>query len=293
MTQFRMTPWLRRTALSVAVLALAACNKGGTQSMVPKVDDKPVPTPVAVVNDQNITRPEFDFFVKQLTQGKGPVELTPEQKDQVLDELISMQLLSTEAAKDGVENDPDVVARLQVARMRLLADAEEQKFLKGKEPTDAELHAEYDEQVGKLDKTEYHARHILIADKDDKGASNKPLAEQIIKKLKGGAKFEDLAKQYSIDTGTKAKGGDLGWFAPGRMVKPFSDAVAGLKKGDITPEPVETQFGWHIIQLEDTRDASPPPFDNVKEQVKKIVLQKQFQAYLDSLKKTAKIEKKL
>jgi peptidyl-prolyl cis-trans isomerase C len=288
-----MTPWVRRTALSVAVLALAACNKGGTQSMVPKVDDKPVPTPVAVVNDQNITRPEFDFFVKQLTQGKGPVELTPEQKDQVLDELISMRLLSTEAAKDGVDNDPDVVARLQVARMRLLADAEEQKFLKGKEPTDAELHAEYDEQVGKLDKTEYHARHILIAAKDDKGASNKPLAEQIIKKLKGGAKFEDLAKEYSIDTGTKAKGGDLGWFAPGRMVKPFSDAVAGLKKGDITPEPVETQFGWHIIQLEDTRDASPPPFDNVKEQVKKIVLQKQFQAYLDSLKKTAKIEKKL
>jgi peptidyl-prolyl cis-trans isomerase C len=283
---------VRRTALGLAVLALAACKQGG-QSMVPKVEDKPVPTPVAIVNGTNLTRPEFDFFVKQLTQGKGPVELTPEQKDQVLDELISMQLLSSQAAKDGLDNDPDVVARLQVARMRLLADAVEQKFLKGKEPTDAELHAEYDEQVGKLDKTEYHARHILIAAKDDKGESNKPLAEQIIKKLKAGAKFEDLAKQYSIDTGTKLKGGDLGWFGAGRMVKPFSDAVAGLKKGEITPEPVETQFGLHIIQLEDTREATPPPFDNVKEQVKKIVLQKQFQAYLDGLKKTATIEKKL
>jgi peptidyl-prolyl cis-trans isomerase C len=288
-----MTPWVRRTAAAAAMLALAACNKAGQQSMVPKVDDKPVPTPVAIVNGTNITRPQFDFFVKQLTQGKGPVELTPEQKDQVLDELISMQLLSAQAVKDGLENDPDVVARLQVTRMRLLADAEESKFLKGKEPTDAELHAEYDAQIGKLDKTEYHARHILIADKDDKGQSNKPLAESIIKKLKGGAKFDDLAKQYSIDTGTKNKGGDLGWFGAGRMVKPFADAVASLKKGEITPEPVETQFGWHIIQLEDTRDATPPPFDSVKEQVKKIVLQKQFQAYLDGLKKNATIEKKL
>jgi len=207
--------------------------------------------------------------------------------------MISMQLLAAQAVKDGLDSDPDVLARLHVARVRLLADAAETKFLKGKEPTDAELHAEYDEQVGKLDKVEYHARHILIADKDDKGASNKPLGEQIIKKLKAGAKFDDLAKQYSIDTGTKAKGGDLGWFGAGRMVKPFSDAVAGLKKGEITPEPVETQFGWHIIELEDTRDATPPPFDNVKEQLKKIVLQKQFQAYLDGLKKQATIEKKL
>jgi peptidyl-prolyl cis-trans isomerase C len=288
-----MTLWVRRTAVVAAVLALAACNKNGTQSMVPKVEDKPVQTPVAIVNGENITRPEFDFFVKQLTQGKGPVELTPEQKDQVLDEMISMQLLAAQAVKDGLDSDPDVLARLHVARVRLLADAAETKFLKGKEPTDAELHAEYDEQVGKLDKVEYHARHILIADKDDKGASNKPLGEQIIKKLKAGAKFDDLAKQYSIDTGTKAKGGDLGWFGAGRMVKPFSDAVAGLKKGEITPEPVETQFGWHIIELEDTRDATPPPFDNVKEQLKKIVLQKQFQAYLDGLKKQATIEKKL
>ncbi len=255
--------------------------------MVPKVDDKPVPVPVATVNGNNISRAEFDFYVKQLTQGKGPVELTPDQKNQVLDQLIDMQLLAAQGVKDGVENDPEVAARLHVARLRLLADAEEQNFVKGKEPTDAELHAEYDAQVASLDKTEYHARHILVAAKD------KALAEDIIKKLDKGAKFEDLAKQYSIDTGSKAKGGDLDWFAAGRMVKPFSDALKGLKKGEITQQPVETQFGWHIIQLEDTRDAPPPPFDQVKEQVKKIVLQKRLQAYLDGLKKTATIEKKL
>jgi peptidyl-prolyl cis-trans isomerase C len=292
MAQIRITLWVRRAALGLGVLALAACGKG-QQSMVPKVEDKPVPTPVAIVNGNNITHAEFDFFVKQLTKGKGPVELTPEQKNQVLDEMISMQLLAAQSLKDGLDNDPDFVARMHVARVQLLADAEEQKFFKGKEPTDAELHAEYDEQVGKLDKTEYHARHILIADKDDKGASNKPLADQIIKKLKAGAKFDDLAKQYSVDAGTKNKGGDLGWFGASHMVKPFADAVAGLKKGEVTPEPVETQYGWHIIQLEDTRDAPPPPFDNVKEQVKKIVEQKQFQAYLDDLKKSATIEKKL
>ena len=97
-----------------------------------------------------------------------------------------------------------------------------------------ELHAEYDTAVASMDKTEYHARHILVANKDQ--------AEQIIKKLKGGAKFEDLAKAQSIDTGSKTNGGDLGWFTTSRMVKPFADAVKALKKGEITPEPVQTQY---------------------------------------------------
>ena len=118
-------------------------------------------------------------------------------------------------------------------------------------------------------------------------------AEQIIKKLKGGAKFEDLAKADSIDTGSKTNGGDLGWFTTSRMVKPFADAVKALKKGEITPEPVQTQFGWHIIQLEDTRDKTPPPFDQVKEQVTNRVIRKKLQAYVEELKKNAKIEKKL
>jgi peptidyl-prolyl cis-trans isomerase C len=286
MTQFPMTPWVRWSAVAATAFALTACGKG-QQSMVPKVDDKPVPVPVAIVNGNNITRAEFDFYVKQLTQGKGPTELTPDQKNQVLDDLVTMQLLAAQGLKDGVDTDPEVAARLHVTRLRLLADAEEQKFLKGKEATDQELHAEYDQAVAGLDKTEYHARHILVAAKD------KALAEEIIKKLKAGAKFEDLAKQYSIDPGSKAKGGDLDWFAAGRMVKPFGDALKTLKKGEVTPVPVETQFGWHVIQLEDTRDAPPPPFDQVKDQVKKIVLQKKLQAYLDELKKTATIEKKI
>jgi peptidyl-prolyl cis-trans isomerase C len=135
-----------------------------------------------------------------------------------------------------------------------------------------------------MDKTEYHARHILVDSKEK--------AEAVIKKLKGGAKFEDVAKAESSDN-SKNNGGDLGWFTLARMVKPFGDAVKGLKKGEITPEPVQTQFGWHVIQLEDTRDVTPPPFDQVKTQVTNGVIQKKLQAYVEDLKKNAKIEKKM
>jgi peptidyl-prolyl cis-trans isomerase C len=146
------------------------------------------------------------------------------------------------------------------------------------------LHAEYETALAALDKTEYHARHILVANKDQ--------ADDVLKKLKGGAKFEDLAKSQSID-GSKTNGGDLGWFTLARMVKPFGDAVKGLKKGEITQQPVQTQFGWHVIQLEDTRDVTPPPFEQVKAQLTNAWIRKKLQEYVAELKKNAKIEKKL
>jgi len=270
------------SAVATLVLLMTACNKQN-QSAVPPVGDQPAPVVVATVNGTTISKAEYDFYVKTLTQGK-PMELSPDQKSQVLDELVSMELMASQGAKEHLENDPDVAARLEVTRMRLLADAESQKYLKDKEPTDADLHAEYDTAVGSLDKTEYHARHILVPTKDQ--------AEALIKKIKGGAKFEDVAKANSID-GSKTNGGDLGWFTAARMVKPFSDAVKGLKKGEMTQEPVQTQFGWHIIQLEDTRDVTPPPFDQVKDQLKNRVLQKKLQVYVEDLKKTATIDKKL
>jgi peptidyl-prolyl cis-trans isomerase C len=193
-------------------------------------------------------------------------------------------VLAEQATKAGLDKEPDVAARLNVLRTRVLADAESERFLKGKEPTDAELHAEYDSAVAAMDKTEYHARHILVASKEK--------AEQLIKKIKGGAKFEDVAKAESTD-GSKTNGGDLGWFTLTRMAKPFGDAVKGLKKGEMTSEPVQTQFGWHVIKLEDTREVAPPPFDQVKQQVTQGAIQKKLQAYVESLKQNAKIEKSL
>ena len=284
MSQFSRTPW---TVLSTvaAILILTACGKT-QQAAAPApapAAEKPAAVPVAIVNGTPISRSEYDIYVKNLLQGKQQ-ELTPEQKNQVLDELIGMQLLAAQADKDGLEKDPDTAAQLQVLRLRVMADAESQKFLKGQEPTDAELHAEYDSAVAAMDKNEYHARHILVSTKDQ--------ADQIIKKLKGGAKFEDLAKSQSID-GSKTNGGDLGWFTLARMVKPFGDAVKGLKKGEYTQQPVQTQFGWHVIKLEDTRDVTPPPFDQVKSQLSNGVIRKKLQAYVEQLKKDAKIEKKM
>jgi peptidyl-prolyl cis-trans isomerase C len=275
------TSW-KLAATVLAVAALGACAKT-QQASAPAAADKPATPPVATVNGVPISRTEYDIYVKNLLQGKQQ-ELTQEQKDQVLDELISMQLLAAVADKDGLQKDPDTAAQLDILRMRVMADAESQKYLKSQEPSDADLHAEYETAIASMDKTEYHARHILVASKDQ--------ADQILKKLKGGAKFEDLAKAQSID-GSKANGGDLGWFTLTRMVKPFADAVKGLKKGETTPEPVQTQFGWHIIQLEDTREVTPPPFDQVKPQLTNAVIRKKLQAYVTDLKKTATIDKKL
>ena len=283
MTQFLRTPWhLVSTVAAIGVL-LTACGKG-QQGATPAATGTPAAPSVAVVNGVAIPRADYDAFLKNLLQGKPvPPDLTAEQKNQVLDELITMQLVSTQALKDGVDKDPEVAANLDVLRMRILSDGESQKFLKGKEPTDAELHAEYDGDITSMDKTEYHARHILVPTKEK--------AEQLLKKLKGGAKFEDVAKAESTDN-SKTSGGDLGWFTATRMVKPFADAVKALKKGETTPEPVQTQYGWHIIKLEETREVTPPPFEQVKAQVSKNLIQKKLVAYVEDMKKTAVIDKK-
>ena len=283
MTQFLRAQWKVVSAVATIAVLLTACNKV-PQAAAPAVSDTPAVPAVAVVNGTSIPRTDYDAFLKNLLQGKPATDLTADQKNQVLDELITMQLVSAQAVKDGLEKEPDVAANLEVVRMRILADAESQKFLKGKEPTDAQLHAEYDSAIASMDKNEYHAEHILVPTKDK--------ADQIIKKIKAGAKFEDVAKAESTDN-SKANGGDLGWFTLAHMVKPFGDAVKALKKGEMTQEPVQTQFGWHIIKLVDTRDVAPPPFDQVKDKVTKAVIQKDLIAYVDDLKKNAKIEKKL
>jgi peptidyl-prolyl cis-trans isomerase C len=287
MSQFLSTPWIRIATVAAFALAMTACGKGqptATPAATDKAAAPAAPAPVATIDGTPITRLEYEIYLKSLLQGRPTTELTAEQRGQVLDELINMQLLASQGLKDGVDKDPDVAGRLDVVRMRVLADSESQKYLKDKEPTDAELHAEYDTAIQSMDKTEYHARHILVATKE--------LADQAIKKIKGGAKFEDVAKAQSTD-GSKTNGGDLGWFTLTRMAKPFGDAVKTLKKGEMTQEPVQTQFGWHVIKLEDTRETAPPPFEQVKQQVNNGVIQKKLQAYVDSLKKTSKIEKTL
>ena len=262
-------------------LSLGACNKPGTP-IAPAAADKPVVPPVASVDGTPISQEIYDFYTKSLA-GKAAAELTTAQKSQVLDELINTQLIANQAIKDGIDKESETTSQLAIARLRLLADGEARKYLKGKEPTEQELRVEYETALTTMDKTEYHARHILVATKD--------LAEQLIKQIKSGAKFDAVAKAQSMD-GSKERGGDLGWFSLSKMTKPFADAVKSLKKGEMTAAPVQTQFGWHIIKLEETRDVTPPPFEQVKEQLTNHVMQKKLQAYVADLKKTAKIAKK-
>jgi peptidyl-prolyl cis-trans isomerase C len=275
-------------ALATVSALLAACNKAPTGAATGTgASSSPA---VATVNGAPITRAEFDLYVKNLLRSakqQPDTKLTADQQNQVLDDLINLQVMAAQAEKDGLQDDPDVRAELGLLHMRVLADAESQKFIKSTTPSDVELKAEYEQAVSKMDRTEYHARHILVASKDQ--------AEQVIKKLKSGAKFEDLAKTQSTDSGSKNNGGDLGWFTTSRMVPPFADAVKALKKGEITSEPVQTQYGWHVIKLEDTRDAQPPAFDNpqVKQQVTDAVLRKKLQTYVADLKKAATVDRKL
>jgi peptidyl-prolyl cis-trans isomerase C len=279
MTQFLSAQWTRVSTVAAIALMLAACGKGQQAAVVPAAaTDKPGTPPVAIVDGTPISREAYDDYLKGLLRGKPASDVTADEKNQVLDQMINMQLIAAKAEKDGLDKDPDVATRIALLRTQILADAAAQKYVKSNEPSDQELHAAYDAAT---DKTEYHASHILVPTKEK--------AEQLIKKIKAGAKFEDVAKSESTDN-SKANGGDLGWFTTARMVKPFGDAVKGLKKGEITTEPVQTQYGWHIIKLQDTRDA---PFDQMKGQLSNGIMQAKFQGYIDSLKKDAKIEKKL
>jgi len=283
MSDYFKAPWLRLSAAAAVAILLAACNKGPQTAATPAAKDaaKPDTDIVATVNGTPITKTAYDVYLTSLMQGKSTSELTSEQKGQILDQLVSMQLLSAQGVKDGLENSPDVVARLALVKMRILSDAESIKYLKDHEPTDAELHAQYNTVVASGEATEYHARHILVDSKDK--------ADKLIKKINAGAKFEDVAKAESSDS-SKNNGGDLGWFNPNGMVKPFADAVKKLKKGEMTAEPVQSQYGWHIIKLEDTRE---PTFDQLKPRLSENLGRKKLFDYIEDARKTATIDKKI
>lgn len=266
------------TAL-VAVLAVAGCDKGAADQDAKGADAGPV----AVVNGTPISRDVWDLFVKTRMAGHEGDEPTAEQRQQMLDNLIQMYVASQQAEKDGLDSG-ETAARLELMKRSALADLAGQKHLQGQEPTQEDLKAEYDRQIAQMPTTEYKARHILV-DTEEK-------AREIIASLDKGGKFESLAQENSSDSSAQ-EGGDLGWFTPARMVKPFADAVQGLEKGAYTKDPVESQFGWHVIKLEDTRPVAAPPFEAVETQLKQFVQQSKFKAYLDELVAKAKVDRKL
>ncbi len=241
----------------------------------------PVKPPLVTVNGKAISEELFEDYVKAIA-GKPSSELSPEDRDQIKENLVRIELIAQQAEKDGLTKDPEIANRLELSRLNLLQQAAAQKYLKERAPTEAELRAEFESQLASTPLVEYHARHILVSSEEN--------AQKVIQQLQGGADFARLAKTVSADKGSAAKGGDLDWFSPASMVQPFANAVATLKKGEYTKSPVQTQFGWHVIQLLGTRDRKPPTFEAVKEQLSNFVLQKKFKAYSDDMIKTAKIE---
>ena len=264
-------------AVALAVLAaLTACQpKAGTQT----TDNS---APVATVDGTPISRDFYEFYIKGATGGKASADLAPQQRTLALDNLIRARVVAEEAAKEGIDKSGDTVYLLELTRLNVLQQAVEERYLKDRKPTEQELRAEYETQIATAPKTEYHARHILVA--------TEPFAQKIIERLEKGEKFEALAKSESMDP-SKANGGDLPWFTPDRMVPEFSGAVMALKPGEYTHKPVQTQFGWHVIQLLDTRQLSPPPFEQVRQRLEQVVQAKKFRLYSDELMHNSKIER--
>jgi peptidyl-prolyl cis-trans isomerase C len=234
---------------------------------------------LAVVNGKPVPSSRADAMIKQLaTQGQPD---SPQLRSMVKEELINREILIQEADKLGLGNSPDVKNQVEIARQSIVIRALVGDYLKKHPVSDADIKAEYDKFKAQAGDKEYRARHILVDKEDD--------AKAIIAKLKGGAKFEDLAKQ-SKDPGSAANGGDLDWASPASYVKPFSDALVALQKGQITETPVKTQFGYHVIKLEDVRPAKLPALDEVKPQIAESLQQKKLQAFQQELRNKAKIQ---
>jgi len=262
------------------LLVLSACSKNAADKPA-EAAATPAKPPLVTVNGKAISQELFEDYVKAVA-GKPSAELSPEDREQIKENLVRVELIAQQAEKDGLTKDPEIANRLELSRLNLLQQAAAQKYLKDRTPSEADLRAEFESQLAATPMVEYHARHILLASEEN--------AQKVIQQLQGGADFAKLAKTLSGDKGSAAKGGDLDWFAPGAMVKPFADAVAGLKPNEITKTPVQTQFGWHVIQLLGTRDRTPPTFDAVKDQINQILLTRKFKAYSDEMVKSAKIE---
>ncbi len=267
-------------ALTAALAVLAGCQQGAAPVADSAATAATTAKPLLTVNGTPVSEEFFDFYVKNVA-GKPAAELTAEERTRALDSLARIYALTQAAEKDGALKDAETASRLELSRLSVVQAAAAQHYLKDKTPTEQELRAEYETQIADTPQQEFRARHILVQSRE--------LAEKVIAQLKGGADFSKLAKNLSID-GSKDNGGDLGWFSPNAMVKPFSDALMQLQKGQYTQAPVQTQFGFHVIRLDDVREASPPSFDQAKEQLAQIVQRKKLQKYSDELLAAAKVD---
>lgn len=239
-------------------------------------------TTIASVNGQDYSLDLFRIFYTQRMQESG-AQNTPAFQEQAFNEFLSMIVAAQEGEKRALADNADVKTALELQRMMILSNAALQSMGNDSPPTEDELKQAYEKFKEQAKRTEYKARHILV---DDKAK-----AEALIEKLEAakGKDFDKLARENSLGP-TADKGGDLGWFDARQMVKPFSDAVSALEVGRFTEQPVQTQFGWHVILLEDTRTAEPPSFDEAKPNLEMAVKRQKIADQLNQLRQNAKVD---
>lgn len=229
---------------------------------------------VMTVKGIDIDSTVFNAYLESRFQ-KPAAQATADDRATVERELKDIYLLTTTPKAKELANDPDMKAQIELQYRGAIAQAVARDFVESNPATDAEILSEYESQLEQSSDLQYKARHILVPTQAE--------AQDLIAQLGEGADFQALAKEHS--TGPSGpNGGDLGWFAPEQMVKPFADAVVGLKDGQFSPEPVQTQFGWHVILREESRANEPPTLESVRDSIKQRVEQEKFQAYMQGLR---------
>lgn len=267
---------------------LAVALVAGTFAAGAVAQDKAAPKKAAaaagkiVVNGVTIPQSRIDMMNKELTASGQPD--TPERQRAVKEELINREVLVQAAQKRGLDKQAEVAAQMEMARQAVLVRALFESEVKANPITDADLQKQYEEFKKSMGENEYKIRHILV-DKEDE-------AKAIIADLGKGADFAKIAKDKSKDPGSKDNGGDLDWGPTARYVKPFADAVTALKKGQLTTAPVKTDFGYHVIRLDDVRPLKVPGFDELKEQFRQRAQQQQIQKLVMELRGKAKVEER-
>ena len=263
-----------------ASIALAAAAVTGIAPLAAQAQN------IAVVNGKPVPKSRADALLAQVqkqAQARGQ-QLPPEIDKLVKDKVVTDEILTQEAERRGLAASPDFKQQMDLARQSILISLLQNDVDKKTTISDADVQKEYDRFKAQASGTEYRVRHILVDKEDD--------AKALIAQLKAGAKFEDLAKKNSKDPGSAEKGGDLDFAGPNAYVPEFSQAMVKLKKGEYTQEPVKTQFGYHIIELVDTRDAKFPPLAEVKPQIQQRLAQERAAAFRDELRAKAKTDYK-
>lgn len=235
---------------------------------------------VATVNGVAIPQSRLDLMVKaSVSQGQ---EDGPELRKALRENLITEEILAQEAIKKGLDKDPDVIAQIEIAKQAALIRAFQANYIKNNAVGEDTLKREYEMLKVQMGDKEYKARHILV------GTENE--ARDIIAQLNKRGDFAKIAAEKSLDEGSKASGGELNWSPSAAYVRPFAEALATLKKGQRTETPVQTNFGWHVIELIDTRPMEVPAFEDVKQNMEQRVLQREFAAFVQELRGRAKVE---